>query len=154
MSAVHEDEVIAIKDIFALPPIILPKVRLSAILELLRDRVNKYYMPSSNGRVQYNSKPEYDRIAHPDHPDMPNIHPIVDCSGYYCLDRGMGQQLPIFFNLNIGPFQIIINLSTEKTIIRRNDVGHAEPFVEWKDSDEQTIPLVPEELKNIIDMYG
>lgn len=85
---------------------------------------------------------------------MPNIHPVVDCSGYYCLDRGMGQRLPIFFNLNIGPFQIIINLSTEKTIIRRNDVGHAEPFVEWKDCEEQTIPLVPEELKNIIDIYG
>lgn len=156
MFETNEEGVHAINDIFTMPPIVLPKVRLSEIIELLRDRVNKHYMPSSNGKVEYNSKPEYDRFFHPVYTDMPDIHPVVDQSGYYCLDRGMGQKMPIFFNLNIGPFQIVINLTTEKAIIRRNDssLGHTEPYVEWQDSDEQTIPLLPSELKETIDIYG
>ena len=142
--------------IFALPPIVLEKVKLCEILDLLRDRVNKGYMPKSNGKVEYNSKPTYTRFTDPDIPEMPNIHPL-DQSGYFSLDNWMGQQpRHIYFNLHIAQFQIVINLTTEKAVIRRCDseLSYLEPYVEWREINEETIPLMRDELKELIDIYG
>lgn len=140
--------------IFALTPIVLEKVKLSEILDLLRNRVNKGYMPKSNGLVQYNSKPTYTRFMCSQFPEMPDIHPL-EASGYFCLDD-FGTKQPIYYNLHIAQFQIVINLTTEKAIIRRNDsdLQHKELFVEWREINEETIPLMRDELKEIIDIYG
>ena len=141
--------------IFSLPPIVIEKVKLSEILDLLRERVNKHYMPGANGKVQYNSKPEYTRHAHPQYPSMPDIHPL-DQSGYFCLDKHPQQDQHIFFNFHIAQFQIVIDLSTEKALIRRNDTEAqaAEPFIEWRAINEETIPLMRDEMKELIEIYG
>ncbi len=145
-----------VNPIFSLPPLVVEKVKLSEIIELLHDRVNKGYMPSANGSVHYNSKPEYTRFAHPEHPDMPNVHPLVDYTGYFCLSDGFSGKRPIYFNLNIAQFQIMINLETEKALIRRNDteLKHTEPFTVWTDSAEETIPIMRDELKELLDNYA
>lgn len=143
-----------INNIFSLPSIVLEKVKLSEILDLLRDRVNRHYMPKSNGRIKYNSKPEYTQFASQQFPDMPDIHPL-EPSGYFCLDRD-SQRQPIFYNLHIAQFQIVINLVTEEAFIRLNnsELRHTELFVKWEDTSNQTIPLMRDELKEIIEIYG
>lgn len=143
-------------DIFSLPPLVLQKVRLSEILELLRDRVNKGYMPGSHGTVQYNSKPRYTEIPNPQFPAFPDIWSL-DASEYFCLQSHIPRAKdPIFFNLHIAQFQIVINLTTEQAIIRliKEGSGPEHEFVEWKDCSEQTIPLMRDELKELIDIYG
>lgn len=44
-----------VNDIFSMQSVTMDKVKLSEILDLLRDRVNKAYMPGSSGNVLYNS---------------------------------------------------------------------------------------------------
>lgn len=143
--------------IFSRPPIVLEKVRLSEILELLRDRVNKSYMPSANGRVEFNSKPEYTEIANSQFPDFPVVHSLEQ-SGYFCLQRHdyQGGREPVFYNLQVAEFQIVIRLNTEQTIIRliSSPMCDDNPFIEWKDDPEQTIPLHHDQLKELIDIYG
>ena len=142
--------------IFSLPELTVEKVKLSEVIELLRDRVNKGYMPSATGYVKYNTKPDYVRTAHPDYPDMPNIHPVIEWTGYYSLYNTASKKHPIFFNLNISRFQIMINLETEKALVRLNDskAAYAEPFIEWNDSDAERLPIMRDELRNLIETYG
>jgi hypothetical protein len=138
--------------IFSLPPIVLEKVKLSEIIDLLRSRVNRHYMPKATGEVLYNSKPTYVQQAHHSHRDIPDVHPLEQ-SGYHCLDFGIEQQ-PIFFNLHIAQFQIMINLITEKAFIRLNDSKRSrlEPFTEWRLVDEEALPLMRCELRELIDI--
>lgn len=140
--------------IFNLPPIVLPKYQLSGILELLRDRVSKHYMPSSNGRITRNTKPEYTKHELPDRPGWPSVHRL-EPSGYFCMQDMLGYSntKPVFYNLHISHFQILINLQTEEALIRFCEVPDA-VFLEWKDDPDQTIPLMPDHLKEIIDVYG
>lgn len=144
-------------DIFSLPPITIEKVRLSEILNLLRDRVNKGYMPGSNGAVQYNSKPRYLDHTDADFPEFPSINSL-EASGYFALEHQYDRhnKKHIFYNLHISDFQIVINLTTEQAVIRLISPAFQpeNKFIEWKDSPEQTIPLMRDELKEIIDIYG
>lgn len=100
--------------------------------------------------------PEDVRFAHPQHKDMPNFRHIVDGTGYYCLYSGHPQKSPVFFNLSVGQFQIVINLETEKALIRRNNttLGHNEPYVEWQLCDEEAIPMDRNEMKSQMDTFG
>lgn len=146
-----------VNNIFELPPIVVEKVRLGEILELLRKRVNKYYMPSSHGEVQYNSKPSYVKGKLPEHSDFANVH-HSEWSGYFSVeDLFGGSSKPIYFNLRISQFQILVNLETEQAIVCLVDAAGSpinNKFFVWTDSPEQTIPLMRDELKEYIETYG
>lgn len=144
-------------DIFSLPPLVIEKVCLSEILNLLRERVNKSYMPSATGQVRYNSKPRYVDNSDNDFPNFPYINSL-EASGYFAHSTKIYRHsdCDIFYNLHIAEFQIVINLTTDQAIIRLITPAF-EPdnaFVEWKDDPAQAIPLMRDELKEIIDIYG
>lgn len=143
-------------ELFSLPPIVLTKVSLIEILTELRKRVNKHYMPSATGEVCYNSKPEYVKSKDSAFPHFPSYQVMDNYgSGYYVLMDEWGwsdEKAPVFFHLAIGGFQIVINLTTEEALIRLLETNA--PFVPWNNSPEQTIPIIRDTLKDIIDTYG
>lgn len=145
-------------DIFSLPPIIVEKVGLEEILVLLRSRINKSYMPSATGEVNFNSKPEYTRHRLKNHPEIPSFYRYSSSLENYAEyvaaldDLGWSKEKdPIYLYLWIDKFIIIINLQTEKTLIGTfgNDY---EDLVQW-DQPDQKIPVMRDALKELIDNY-
>lgn len=144
-------------DIFSLEPIVVKKVGLEEILKLLRNRTNKNYMPTATRGDKYNSKPDYTDVPNPHFPDFPKVY-SHERSGYYCLLKPeyQGGREPVFFNLRIDQFQIVISLQTEQAIIRTSDPEDTEnnDFVIWHNDPSQTIPLMRDELAEAIDTFG
>ncbi len=142
-------------NIFELPQIVVDKVGLEEILTLLRENVNKEYMPSSRGIVSHNSKPEYVSKAIEQFPDYPFLTSAVgkdDVYGsYVSFDNWTDlKKRPIFFYLWIARFIIIINLKTDQAIITSNDYSG---FVRWN-SPDQKIPIMRDALCEIIETYS
>lgn len=142
-------------DIFSLPQIVVEKVGLSEILDVLREYVNKGYMPSSTADTKFNYKPEYTRFTLDGFPDYPQLysHPN-DGHGYgeymafdsfeVCKPKG------IFFYLKIAIFEIYINLQTDEALISLIDESK---FIKWDNPDDK-IPIMRDELRKTIETYA
>lgn len=158
------------RDPFKLPPITLPKVELSAYLEILRARINKGYMPSSV-KEGFNSKPEYCSPV-----EFLNLH---HGSGYYCLYDDFDARWPtdaftcgeitldrsvsdadrsIWFaldedQLQHGGLAIFTNLKTAETYVRvPRKNGKPGDWVRWH--DWQKLTLNESAIKTAVDIYG
>lgn len=143
--------------IFQLPPIVLERIQVSVVLELLRQRVNKNYMPTAKGVVLYNSKPSYVGNSLTEHEGFPSVR-SNESSGFYAVDTylsGRLTQKAIFANINTAGFQILVNLSTCETIVRQVSLKSFTPNLSvcWPDSPEHVLPISRSDLEQHIDIY-
>lgn len=114
---------------FSIPPIVMEKVTREEYIKLLRDRVNKSYMPTSSNKVEFNRKPYY----------IPKLESYLDAneelpegSGYYVEVEMLGtvkKNVPVWAYLDFVTVQVITNLSTETTFARRD--GKKMPWYRW-----------------------
>lgn len=151
-----------VSDPFQVPDVVMKRLGLKEYLDMLRDRLNKGYMPTSSNRVSYNSKPEYVQTRDPAHPEFPNL----PWSGHYetgCYAFNSwyipGAKEDIFANVLIGAYQILTNLKTCQTLLRlacavEGMEGNAlHPWIEWQDHPDQTIAVDRIQLEHDIDIY-
>lgn len=142
-------------NIFSLPQIVIEKVGLSEILDILRESVNKGYMPSASGAVKYNTKPEYTQFELEGFPDYPQLRgQLNDGHGYgeyVAFDSfEVCKTKAIFFYLKITNIEIYINLQTDEALIKLFD----DPvFMKW-DNPDNKIPIMRDELRRTIEIYA
>ncbi len=140
-------------DLFNMPPIVLPKVSLDQVLNMLRKRINKSYMPSATGEREFNSKPQYIPHESKEIAKMPSVHPH-EPTGYFALTDHFGyteKNYAIWCHIQIGEFQIMVNLKTDETWVKAFDFP--EPLIRWEQHPDQTLPINPYELEEILDIY-
>ena len=151
-----------VTDPFLVPDVVMKRLGLKEYLDMLRDRLNRHYMPTSTNLVSTNSKPTYVKTRDPQHPEFPNL----PWSGYqqtgcYAFDSWhiLDANRDIFANLLIEPYQILTNLKTCQTFIRLAkpvpgaDGNALHPWREWVEDPQQTIAVDRIELANRIDIY-
>jgi len=113
---------------FSFKPIVMPAVTPDEVLGLMRGRLNKEYMPSATGKVEYNSKPEYFNSYY----GRRTVHDVADWSGVYCDEDGHGgctAARPFWAFIRTTRVDILCNLYTDElTIMRRNPDGPWLPF--------------------------
>lgn len=137
---------------FDLPQIVLPKVKLQDVLQVLRERLNKSYMPSASGEVQYNSKPYYysksyygmgDYHAEPlaDFPTFPN--PIYFNTEFEIASfDNDGLQRTLFALICDDRVELLINLASCDTLVRFIGNGiNGGPWMRWLEESTQEIAL-------------
>lgn len=107
----------AAKTPFDLHPVVETPMSRDEYLGLLRDRINKGYMPSSSGRTQYNSKPEYIQNLDTSSPAVLCRRFSCDGSGYFSEDTyGLGQHVRTIWHwMDLGEFGVLVDLTTDQT---------------------------------------
>lgn len=124
-----------------LSDLIVARVTKEEVLVLLRNRINNGYMPTSTGRVEFNSKPEYE-----DFPISEWLKPGKEGfyvgSGYYC----GSDRKDIYVGLHVGQFIVVCQLNTEKVWVKVSGGD----YHEWTD---QTVPLNRNILEDVVDTY-
>lgn len=119
-------------DIFDLPRVVQERVTLGEVLAKLRTMVNKHYMPSADGTTSCNRKPTYVRSACcEEFPEFPMCDDtqyedgsyLDDHAGFIAFEEGPCQN--IFVRIPMGKFLILIDLTTERAIVRHVD------YPEW-----------------------
>lgn len=152
---------------FDLPAIVMKKVTRAEFLQELRARINKWYMPSATGEVQYNHKPVYVRHQHPFIEDgmWPNASVSHYQSGFVAFQRyGTtpediivdGQYVippkAIYLWLDLHPIYILMNLETVDIRVAVEEEGKRLNYVKW-DDDAQEIALDRFKLQNAFECY-
>lgn len=155
----------------------LKKTQLNEYLSMLRERINKGYMPSTNSNRKFNTKPYYEE-AH-------SITQLSRGTGYYSWqDDYLGSELyfdkseslaidsnVIYFALDstssnadycilgkdnlIKDIQIITNLfSPDVTFVRVKGICNEwRGWTPWADGKDTAIPMNPYELEKCLDTY-
>jgi len=156
--AKEEVKVTALDQFDKLPPFEIPKVTKQEVIELLQNRTNTEYMPSANGTVQYNSKPQYVRVTDMDAFKRSLARETV--AGYYTgsddiftLPRstvGMWAALPVTIDWvhTAGittQLTVFVNLSTLDVYY-----GNSDAFVTWP--DDLALPLDRVRLQDALEM--
>jgi hypothetical protein len=119
---------------FDLYPVIQAPLGREEFLELLRERINKGYMPTSKGSVQYNRKPEYLQNLDTSSPDALCQAFLPYWPGYFSEDTygvgGGARKLWVF--LNFETWVVLVDLQTEQTwvAVTSPQLGQAH---EWTD---------------------
>lgn len=142
---------------FDLPPLVMTPVSRKELLEVLRSRINKGYMPTATGSVLYNHKPRYLRHAST---EAEGVWPKVsdnDYTGFYAFetfdfvyrhDAIIDAPKHVYLFLKVKNIYVILNLTTEEMIVScAHQVYH--PWTE----DEQTVPMDRIELWERLEMY-
>lgn len=149
----------AIRSPFKIPPIVMKKVSLEELLDLLRSRVNKGYMPGADGRIGYNSKPEYVRFTLPGVAGVswPNVNGR-DHTGFYAFDSfQVIQEVPkaVYLYLDLHPVRVLIRLDTEDALVavRSTDTETETAFVPWPRGTANEIAIDRIKLQNEIDCF-
>jgi len=138
---------------FDLPQIVLPKVKLQEVLQVLRERLNKSYMPSATGEVKYNSKPyyytdslygsgDYHANALTDFPSFPN--PIFFNTNFEIAawDSHLVKERTLFASICDERVELLINLQTCETLVRSVGNGiNGGSWMRWSEDSEQEIAL-------------
>jgi hypothetical protein len=145
----------------------MKKVTRAEFLQELRARINKWYMPSATGEVQYNSKPSYLRHQHPFIEDgcWPNASASHDQSGFLAFERfGTtpealivdGQYVippkDIYLWLDLYPVYILVNLQNVDIRVAVSEEGYRLNYLKW-DDDAQEIALDRFKLQNAFECY-
>ncbi len=161
--SIATDQPHSILDPFAVPDVVLERMGLGEYLSIVRDCVNKGYMPSASGARTVNSKPEYLRHRDPQFPDFPLVVPgSAYCdTGCYSFDTYyvFMRDAPIFAGTREGPYQILTHLRTCQTLIRLTTPVHGlegnalHPWREWRDAPEETIAVNRYELRDKLENY-
>lgn len=142
---------------FDLPPLVMTPVSRKELLEVLRSRINKGYMPTATGSVQYNTKPQYLRHALTEvEGTWPKVTEL-NYSGYYAFetfdfvyrhDCIIDAPKHIYLFLKVKNIFVLLNLTTEEMLVsHEHEVYH--PWTE----DEQTVPMDRIELWQAYEMY-
>lgn len=133
---------------FMLPPLVQRKVTLNELLDMLRLKVNQFYMPTANGRVKYNSSPTYIAKANPDYSEFPFIDFNNDASGFYAIDRILPPDVCLY--LFLQNLHIVINLKTLRTIVK-TDAGDL--TFDWSATPDKGIAIDRRHLEQVIDEW-
>lgn len=142
----------AAKTPFDIPVVLQPLLSRDEFLGLLRARINKGYMPSATGDVQYNSKPEYIRsLSTETIAEDARVFFAHGCSGYFATESWAHahQTRDIWCYLRAGNVAFITNLTTDATYVAlaNEDLG---VVVTWTD---QLVAVDRVALDNEIDIY-
>lgn len=142
----------AAKTPFDIPVVLQPLLSRDEFLGLLRARINKGYMPSATGDVQYNSKPEYIRsLSTETIAEDARVFFAHGCSGYFATESWAHahQTRDIWCYLRVGNVAFITNLTTDATYVAmaNEDLG---VVVTWTD---QLLAVDRVVLDNEIDIY-
>ena len=124
-------------------------VKREELLQELRHRINKGYMPSSK-RDGFNSKPEYVRWLDLAVDGHERAARNFDCTGYFKRTDEWGltdPNDPIWVYIETNQFEYLVNLSNDAIKIRRAD-GIA--WTDWTDAT-QHLPEDKHELIEVID---
>ena len=139
---------------FNLPPVVQEKVSIEEFLGMLRERVNKKYMPTSTGLTKHNSKPEYtDRTISVKMTNLDIVYTIpdisiMDSSGYICLEGGNDK--PIYAYLDLGTIQIVVNLWTEGVLLKLKEEAI---FSFWSKRSPHLLAIDRMKLTEEIDVF-
>lgn len=119
---------------FDLHPVIQTPLGREEFLGLLRERINKHYMPSATGSTQYNSKPEYLRNLDKSSPDALCRAFLPYWPGYFSEDsHGLGNdERKLWVFLHFDTWVVLVDLHTDQTwvALAGESLGSAH---EWTD---------------------
>lgn len=143
--------------------VVMEKLTRKELIDQLRARINKHYMPSATGDVRCNSKPEYLRHSQPFITDapFPNVSVSSDASGYYAFETFSNPRIgdfivptpkDIFLFMDLSPIYILMNLKTEDIRVAFREDGHALNYVKWEEGSE-AIAIDRIVLQEVIDTY-
>lgn len=121
------------------------------LLEKLRQRINKGYMPSAT-REGYNSKPEYVRWLDLALAGHERAARNFDCTGYFKRTDEWGLtngQDPIWLYIETNQFEYVINLQTDEIRVRRT---WGTEWVVW-DNPDLKLAEDKRELFEVIEDY-
>jgi hypothetical protein len=137
-----------IKNPFMIPPITHSKIKLEELIKMLQERINTSYMPTANGRVKANSKPEYINLKHPDYSNFPYIDFETADSGFYAFDNI--EKSDIFVYLFLQNLHIVVNLNTLATIVKCED-GNL--IFNWSATPDKGIAIDRHHLRDVMEEW-
>jgi hypothetical protein len=144
---------------FEREPVVMEKVSRAELLSMLRGLINQNYMPSANGSVKFNRKPEYIRHWMK---LMPPFWPSVcesDTTDFLAFDQygdfpGVLTNPPkaIYLFINVAPIFIIVRLDIDQVVVAYKQEGQHLAFFPW-DGDEQDVAIDWFKLQQELDSY-
>ena len=138
--------------IFYLPKLVLDKLNREQFLDMLRTRVNKHYMPSARSKMRHNPTPYYQTNSLKDYSHIPEMN---EGTGFYAFS-GSASGSPIYLNVEIDNFQIVVNLRTDSVMVRIMDISRypvlTDEFIPWT-SQVQGLPIDPRAMQEHLDEF-
>ena len=158
-------------DPFTQPDVIVKRMGREEFLDMLRERINIGYMPTSKRKEGYNSKPEYVRHVDPNRPDVPHVTYRIgsyEHGEYVTFDsdlkysqEGLKIKDPaeIFVDLQTGTTHFMVGLTSLLVLVRCTTAGLASntnnlnAYVEWPQDSTETLALDREQLRKALEYF-